>query len=82
MSDNLTAADRFGHLVGQHVTVTFSDDGEPEVGTLAGAGWDAIEVTQTDGTDEWTSRFSLAGDDETPHVIGMRPTPVQAESLF
>jgi hypothetical protein len=77
-----TAIDLCGHLKGDPVIVAFSDGGEPERGILVDAGWDAIEVLQTDGKTEWTRRFSLSGDADTPHVTAVWIATPQTEALF
>ncbi len=78
---NATARQRFGYLIGEPVIVTFSDDAQ-EAGTLVEAGWDMIAVEHYDDGITWTARYSLTGDDETPHVTNVRMDMPQTESLF
>lgn len=77
-----TAVDLCGHLKGDCVSVEFADGGEPETGILVDAKWSFVEVRQTDGAHEWTRRFSLRGDADTPRVTAVRIVPVQTDGLF
>jgi hypothetical protein len=85
MTDGIKSAlDRFGHLLSDWVTVTFSDGGS-KAGVLVACGWDLIEVEHIDitgGGHIWTATYTLTGDDDTPHVVSVAPVPVQAEALF
>lgn len=77
-----TATRRFGHLIEEHVIVTFAD-AHQEAGVLTGCGWDTIEVLHTYGADhQWTAVYSLTGDADTPHVVAVTVDGPQTEALF
>lgn len=81
---NLTEA--LTHHIGYPVTLTFSDHGT-EAGTLLGVAGDTVMVdtvyTTGDGhTHHYTAEYTVTGDDDTPHVTGVRRVAEQSEALW
>ncbi len=83
MADVKTALDLFGDLRGKFVIVTFAD-GHEESGLLSKVGWDLIEVDHIDtvGGGMWTATYTMTGDADTPHVVGVVEDMPQQEALF